>query len=683
MAEPPAPEQTGDDEILRTLFNRLPALAGYWDRCQRNVLANQACLDFFGLSRAQIRGRHLRDLLDERSYAHNLPHIQGALSGNEQLFDEILVDATGGTHELQTSYTPHMVDGSTVGFVMLVTSITARKRAESLRDQALHLSELAIEYAPIATAVVGIDGSWLQVNRALCELTGFTSRQLLSMNFRDIVHPDDLDEAEASMQRLLEGSATEIASDKRYVRADGTLLWVHRTGVLVRGDEHTADLFVIQVQDISARKRAQDDLSRLATTDALTGLSNRLLLLDRLQHATANARRSGSSLGILFIDLDHFKHVNDVHGHGGGDEVLRQVAQRLHAEVRDSDTVARLGGDEFVVVTEGVADSQEFIAFAERVRDRLNREYDLDGTPVFVSASIGMTIGAGADSAILLRQADRSMYRAKNRGFGLVDIYDQAEQAAALDTFALDQELRQGLLANQLHLVYQPIVRLRDGAVDAREALIRWEHPVRGLLQPETFLAGAEQSGLINEVGNWVLERACADAASWPDNAAVCVNVSARHLATPDFTALVKKSLSEHKIEGSRLKIEITEGLVLTASPSTLKSTTELTEIGVSCVLDDFGTGQSSIAALQRLPIDALKIDRTFIADLPDNTTSAGLVEGLIHLGSSLGVDVIAEGVETVAQANWLIEHGCPHAQGFLFGHPSREVIGEPSWAPP
>lgn len=682
MAEPPAPGESGDIPTLRALLDGLPALVSYWDRDQRSTVANQAFLDFFGLPEAHARGHHLRDLLDAEAYATNVPHALGALAGHEQLVEETLVDAEGTAHEVQASYTPYRVAGETVGFVMLVSSISARRRAESRRDQALHLSDLAIEYAPIPTAVVGMDGRWLQVNRALCELTGYASYQLLGMNFRDITHPDDLDEAEASMQRLRDGSATKVAADKRYVRADGTVVWVHRTAVLLRGDEHTPDLFVIQVQDVSARKRAQEDLSRLATTDSLTGLSNRLLLLDRLQHATANARRAGSALGILFIDLDHFKSVNDLHGHSGGDEVLRQVAHRLRAELRDSDTVARLGGDEFVIVCEGVDDPPQFIALAERVRDVLNGDYQVDGGSVLVSASIGMTIGSGPDGALLLRQADRSMYRAKNRGFGLVDIYDQAEQEAALDTFALDQELRQGLLDDQLRLVYQPIIRLRNGDVDAREALIRWEHPIRGLLQPETFLAGAEQSGLINEVGNWVLERACADAAAWPDSAAVCVNVSARHLATPDFVDLVRKSLSDNQIDGSRLKIEITEGLVLTASPSTLKSTMELTAIGVSCVLDDFGTGQSSIAALQRLPIDALKIDRSFIADLPANPTSAGLVDGLIHLGSSLGVDVIAEGVETVAQADWLIQHGCPHGQGFLFGVPSSEVVGEATWVP-
>ncbi|MEO9221838.1 MAG: EAL domain-containing protein [Mycobacteriaceae bacterium] len=576
----------------------------------------------------------------------------------------------------------HWVWVETVGQVMfdrssdhlqiqtITRDVTERVTAEQARDAALSMFQLTLENAPIGMGVLGADRRWRQVNGAMCELTGYSEAELTQLGFRETTHPDDLAETEATFTAMLEGTVDKHEADRRYVRADGAIVWVHRHAAAVRGPDGQVSCIVVQMQDITARKDAQAELARMAVSDPLTGLPNRLVLLDRLTHALTLADRDGSSVGVLFLDLDDFKSINDGFGHEVGDDLLRQVAQCISRTVREGDTAVRLGGDEFVVICAPVADLSHVHALASRVGAVFDSPFYVGGERIDVSASIGIAIGHTLPADDLLRLADMSMYRVKRRGQGRIDVYESGAQVDAVDRLLLAQELRTATKADQLQVVYQPIVRLTDRSIAGREALLRWNHPTKGHLLPEKFMAAAESGELVIEVGEWVLHRACRDAANWSDDAVLSVNVSPHHLPHSRFPELVRRELADSGLPPERLCLEITETAVLSASPSTLRSTTALNDMGVTLALDDFGTRQSSITALHRLPIDALKVDQSFVADLPGGAVAQKLVDGLIHLGIGLGINVIAEGIETPAQADWLLAHGCPQGQGFLFAKP-------------
>ncbi len=560
--------------------------------------------------------------------------------------------------------------------VVTIRDVTARVMLEAELAHALELFELSFAAAPIGMALVAPDGRFLKVNTTLCALLGRDEATLLATTFQDLTHPDDLATDVDLLRQTTTGLREGYRIEKRYRRPDGSLVWTLLAVSVVRDDAGAPRFFISQVEDITERKRALEDMERLATTDPLTGLPNRLLLMDRLRHALTLTRRGGRVVGVVFVDLDHFKSVNDTLGHDAGDELLRQTAERLTGAVRPGDTVTRLGGDEFVIVCEDARGVEEVVKLAERLRTALARPFVVYGHDLQVSASIGVTAGTASTAETLLREADRSMYAAKRNRPGQVDVYAEALEVLAHDKRSLHSELAAGIDRGKLTVHYQPIVNLRTGETVAREALVRWAHPTRGLLTPAAFLDGIDRSRLGIRLGEHVLRRACTEAASWPGDIAVHVNISARHLAQPGFAVFISRCLARSGLTPDRLTLEITESLVLAASPSTLTSAAELTSLGIGLSLDDFGTGYSSVAALNRLPIDSFKIDRSFVADAADDPTSTALVEGLIGLGSHMDLDVIAEGIETQEQADWLISRGCPFGQGYHFGRPTRSPAG-------
>ena len=561
-------------------------------------------------------------------------------------------------------------DGVVTGLLSTSRDVTARKRLEAELSRARTTFESAFTAAPIGMALVSVDGRLLRVNSALCDLLGYTPRSLLSRTFRDITHPDDLAESTLVLKAMLDDSTTECRLEMRFLQPDGAIVWGLLALALVRDADGRPRFLIAQIEDVTERKNAQREIERLTTIDALTGLPNRLLLMDRLRHALALARRSGWLVGVVSVDLDQFKEVNDTYGHEVGDELLRQVAARLDSATRIGDTTTRVGGDEFVVLCEQVTAADEVAQVAGRIRAAVASPFTVRGHEVRISASVGVTVGDSEGAESLLQEADCSMYTAKRSGPGRIDVYSEAWGTIAADQLAVHAALAEGLKRGELLAFYQPIVDLRTGEVTAREALVRWAHPQRGLLAPASFLGGADRSPLGVAVGEKVLKLACATAASWADGYAVHVNVSARHLAEPGFVTFVEQCLADSGLAPSRLVLEITESLVLAASRSTLTSTGALSAMGVRLCLDDFGTGYSSVTALHKLPIGGFKIDRSFVSGVPGNATSASLVDGLISLGTGMGLDVVAEGVETREQADWLAEHRCPYGQGFLFGRP-------------
>lgn len=569
---------------------------------------------------------------------------------------------------------------SAARIVVTVRDISGRYRLEAEQAQALELFELSFAAAPIGKALVAPDGRLLKVNQSFCELLARSEEQLLAATFQQITHPEDLAADEGLLAETSAGARDGYRLEKRYLRPDGAVVWGMLAVSVVRRPGGAPRFFIAQVEDITERKTAMLEMERLATTDTLTGLPNRLLLMDRLRHALALARRNGGLVGVLFIDLDGFKPVNDTLGHDAGDELLRHVGRRLQGLARESDTTTRLGGDEFVVVCEQINTIDELALVGRRIGAALRQPFLVFGRDVVVTASIGVTAGRSGSAEELLREADRAMYAAKRERWTrpdpdeFVNVYGEALEAMAHDQLGLHAELGDGLARGELVVHYQPVVEMGSARTVAREALVRWQHPTYGLLPPSAFIDGIDRSHLGVALGEHVLTRACADAASWPEDLTVHVNISARHLAQPGFPNFVRTCLRSVGLAPHRLVIEITESLVLAASPSTLTSAAALTDLGVGLCLDDFGTGYSSLAALNRIPIDSFKIDRSFIADAGDHPVSTALVEGLIGLGRHLDLDVIAEGVETAEQAGWLTERGCPHAQGFYFGAPEPNV---------
>jgi diguanylate cyclase (GGDEF)-like protein/PAS domain S-box-containing protein len=565
-------------------------------------------------------------------------------------------------------------DGAIAEIQSSARDVSARVAAERARRSAEDVFRLAMEHAPMGMAVLGLDGAWVTFNSALPRLAGYDAAAFSELSLLDVVLPDDRPAAAAALRQMLDDEIEKSEQNVRLVDRSGAEVWVELGIRLIRDDDGTPSYFVVQAVDISDRMRAQERLVRRAVTDPLTGLPNRLVLEDRLEQALARCRRDGAQVGIVFIDLDHFKSLNDVFGHDAGDEVLRQLSARLSDAIRDGDTAVRLGGDEFVVLCERDVDLAGVQSLATRLQAELSRPYDLAWGQARVSCSFGLTLGSGPDAATLLHQADAAMYRSKREGRSRINV-DRSAQAVALHDLALETELVRAVREGELRIHYQPIVRLSDGALRAREALVRWAHPTRGLLEPAAFMPAAEQSRVITELGRWMLDAACLEAVSWSDDVGVCVNVSTRHLAEGDFAASLAGALERSGLPAHRLQIEFTEDSILQATGSTLTALAELADVGVRLSLDDFGTGYSSITALQRLPISVLKIDRSFVQGLPHDPESCALVDGLLRMAAGLGLEVVAEGVESPEQAVWLREHRCPLVQGYHFGRPTERSV--------
>ena len=464
-------------------------------------------------------------------------------------------------------------------------------------------------------------------------------------------------------------------------RADGTQMWVAINGAPVFDANGVFTGYRGTGRDISERKRAEADIARLAFYDALTGLPNRRLLMDRLTQALDFSARNVSHGALLFIDLDNFKVLNDTLGHHMGDELLIQVAQRLIQCVRATDTVARLGGDEFVIMLESIGDSPvDAAAQAEmvgrKVLSTLNQDFLVGGNRHHSSPSIGVTLFYQHMHTLdeLLKRADLAMYQAKNAGRNTLRFYDPDMQAAASARAVMEADMRLGLQRGEFSLYYQPVVD-QHARMTGVEALLRWKHPKRGMVPPNEFIPVAEQTGLILQLGEWVLQVACEQLVHWGDDAAtrhlsMAVNVSARQFRHTDFATQVLALLLKTGANPYRLKLELTESLLLSDVDDAIDKMSELRSIGVSFSLDDFGTGYSSLSYLKRLPLDQLKIDQSFVRDVLTDPNDAAIARTILSLALSLDLGVVAEGVETAGQRDFLLANGCTQFQGYLFGRP-------------
>lgn len=558
--------------------------------------------------------------------------------------------------------------------------ITERKRIEEAQKESEQRFRGAFGNAAIGMALVSIEGRWMEVNRALCQILGYAEEELLATDFQSLTHPDDLLSDLTHVDQMLSGTVQNYQMEKRYHHRGGQVVWALLSVSLVRDASGTPLYFISQIQDITDRKRAEERLFYDAFHDPLTGLANRALLIDHLQLALERAARRGHTpFAVLFLDLDRFKVVNDSLGHVIGDKLLMAVAGRIKSVVRAGDTVARLGGDEFTVMMEDISDAGVAIRTAERIQQELILPFNVDGQEVFTSASIGVAFSSSADYTKpedILRDADTAMYRAKALGKNRHEVFNKTMHSRALELLQLETDLRRAYEREEFLLHYQPIVTLQTLQVCGFEALLRWQHPVKGLISPLDFIPLAEETGLIIPIGLWALREACRQMKAWQrghpsiSDWSMSVNLSGRQFVQPDLIKQIYQALQETQLAPQCLKLEITESVVMENSGAAVTMLNELRALGVELSIDDFGTGYSSLSYLHRLPVRRLKIDRSFVGLMNISHENREIVRTIVLLARNLGMDVVAEGVEEEEQALQLRELGSEYGQGFFFSHP-------------
>jgi diguanylate cyclase (GGDEF)-like protein/PAS domain S-box-containing protein len=502
-------------------------------------------------------------------------------------------------------------------------------------------------------------------NTVICRMLGRTAEQVVGVPLSSFFTP----ESRAALETLQ--VASNGGTEVELIDAVGGR---HVVDVLARAlAVGTDDVAVIAVRDASERKRSERRIQELAHIDPLTGLANRLLLRDRLAQALAMADRTAGSVAVLCLDLDRFKAVNDTMGHYAGDCLLVEVANRIRAATRETDTVARLGGDEFIVVQPFSGSSASAQALGQRLVQVLAEPYLIDDCSVEISASIGIALHPtdASSGEMLLKQADLALYRAKQEGRGRYCFFELAMDTKLRARHAMEQDLRQALVNQELALDYQPIFGGDRLQLVGYEALLRWRHPTRGAVSPDEFIPLAEECGAMWSIGRWVLETACSEAVSWPEPLSICVNLSPAQFHGGDLPGQVADILARTGLEPDRLELEVTEGILIVDNERALSVLGALKALGVRIALDDFGTGYSSLSYLRRFPFDRLKIDRSFVTELGVDPNADAIVRAITAMSHSLRLEVTAEGVETEQQLTSLRALQCGHLQGYLLGRPA------------
>jgi diguanylate cyclase (GGDEF)-like protein/PAS domain S-box-containing protein len=534
-----------------------------------------------------------------------------------------------------------------------------------------------VHHASDVFTVIGADAVIRYQSPAIKQVLGYPTEDIIGRSFLDLVEPDDQDIAGQLFERSRMRSGVPTVGEVRMrPLGDGQAPRRFEMTATDLLDDPTVRGLVLNYSDITERAQYEERLSQQAFHDALTGLPNRALFQDRLEHAL---RQRGQTVGLLFVDLDHFKVVNDSLGHDAGDQLLCDVAQRLAGCLRDGDTLARLGGDEFTVLMPDIADAQVAEAVASRIESRLEPPFELPGQSVFVTASIGIATGVALHdrSEALLRDADAAMYEAKAGGRARHAVFDPTMHTRAVTRLAIETDLRRAIDSDQLELHYQPIMWLEGNQIVGAEALVRWRRPDGTLVPPGEFIPVAEETGLIRPIGRWVLHEACRQLARWrsdlPQAAglAMSVNISARQLQDASIVEDVESALHETGLDPGSLILELTESAVVESFEGASATLQKLRWMSVQLALDDFGTGYSSLSSLSRLPLDILKIDQSFVARLDQDAESRAIVYAIVSLATALGVRVTGEGIETASQLSTLIELDCNHGQGFLLGRPA------------
>lgn len=645
---------------------------------------NSAALDLFGYTLEEAIGLPFQRLLAPPDYRRFLLALARCVDLPENARQAVREDFTavrkdGGVLSIKLSVRL-MRSGGADNFVCLAQDVTEKRQAET----ALKESEERLKLAVTATR----SGVWdADLRRGTCwwspefiAMLGYTSDEMPARIgvWEKLIHPDDREWVQALAESFIDGKAAVYRPIYRLRRKDGAWIWIEAMGHCLREADGRAHRFIGAMSDVTDRKKQEAQLLRMSTQDALTGLPNRALLLDRLNHALSLARRRGRLLGALYIDLDRFKLVNDSLGHETGDSLLTMAVERIIREaLRPSDTLGRLGGDEFLIIAEELGDPQEAARVAEAVLEAVRRPFIVNGRGLFASMSIGIALDRRdvADGASLLRFADAAMQAAKSGGGGDYRFFQPEMNAEAMARLELERDLRQAVDQNQFIIHYQPKFAVDGLRLVGAEALIRWRHPERGLVPPALFIPVAEQTGLIVPIGLWVLRESMRQAAEWAARGyaplPVAVNLSVRQLPDESACGPILAAIAAAGAQPSWLELEITETMMMDNMRVIVPALRRLRDAGVAVSVDDFGTGHSSLAYLRKLPINTLKIDRSFISDVDSDADSAAIAATIISMGKQLGLQVVAEGIETQSQLDFLRGRGCDMAQGYFLGMPT------------
>jgi diguanylate cyclase (GGDEF)-like protein/PAS domain S-box-containing protein len=641
---------------------------------------NRMAEEMYGWSSEEAMGRNLREMVVPEDCRERAEEISRQVTEGRSWSGEFMVRRKDDTSfpVVATNTPVYDETGNLTGVIGVLRDVTARKEAEEALEESEQRFGSAFRDASIGMALVGTDGRFMQVNRSLCRIVGYSEEELLEKTFQEITHPDDLRADVEQVRRMLAGEIETYQMEKRYLHKDGNVVWVLLSVSLVHDEEGEPLYFISQIQDVTERKLAEERLYHQAHHDLLTDLPNRQLFLDRLGQALERTRRrSGSKVAVLFMDLDNFKIVNDSLGHRAGDQILVTVAERLKRCLRPEDTLARFGGDEFTVFIESVESPADATTVAERIMQGLREPVVLNGREFFVGTSIGIAVGTAPQKypEDLLRDADTAMYQAKEEGLGYrvfePDMYEQS-----VKRLTWENDLRRAIEAEEFVVHYQPVVRLGGGEVWGLEALVRWDHPELGFRNPSQFIPAAEESGLIVPVCESVLEEACRQAKDWQKQYSqmppwhVSVNISATQLKRPDFAEVVGGVLKRTGLEARCLSLDVTETVFVESLESYATALDELKSKGVRISIDDFGTGYSSLSYLKGLRADILKIDKKFIKGIGEDVEDTAIVQMVIDLAHTLGMETVAEGVESDGQAKELRRMGCDMGQGYYFSEP-------------
>lgn len=563
----------------------------------------------------------------------------------------------------------------------------AERSARALEEQAGALRESeerfrsAFNYAPIGIALVSANGKWLKVNHALCSILGYAEKEFLEMDFQSVIFPEDLGDTLVKIHELVSGRSANCQMEQRYLHKSGKTVWASWSVSTASDSKSNIPNLIFQIQDITARKLAESKLQHEATHDILTGLPNRKFFMSRLASALAAARRKEKyKVSVLFIDLDRFKYVNDSLGHLVGDRLLVGISERLRDCLRPSDIVARLGGDEFTILVEGNYDTSEVVRIAERIQQKFSMPFDLEGHEVFTSASIGILHASGQHLTAedMMRDADTAMYQAKRAGKARHEVFDEKMHLAAKETLQLETDLRRAVENGEIYAMYQPMFSLSTGAIQGVEALTRWMHPKLGKISPSRFIAIAEEIGIIDSLGEYILERTCREvgpileALAPEHNLTLSVNLSCRQFGQPRLVENITRILAATRFPADRLKLEITESIFFEYQAKATEMLDQIRGLGIEIDIDDFGTGYSNLGYLIKLPISTLKIDKSFVDPIDRDGNNTEIVKTVLALARNLGLRTVAEGVETEHQLKALKELGCEGGQGFLFAKPMR-----------
>lgn len=661
------------EQNFRITFDRAPVGIAHVGERGQLILVNERLTEMLGYSQQELMNLNFKSLCNSswQSYRERLEKLLCS-NGDYCEYELPLIHKDQKKIWTRITVAPlREATGKLKHFIHVVEDISKKREAE----ENLKLAATVFDNSAEAIIVTGPDGTILSVNKSFSKMTGYTGHEVIGQNPRILSAKVHDPEFYKLMWTALDSSGL-WQGEVWNRRKNGEVYPTWLTISAVRDAEGKITNYVGISQDITSRKETEERLNYMANHDALTNLPNRTLFNDRLNNALARGERYGANLAILFLDLDRFKIINDTLGHDIGDLLLQNLARRLSESLRGADTVARWGGDEFIVLLGEIRTGQDGAAAARRILNLFSEPFLLGGQEIFVTASIGISIYPkdGKDAQTLLSNADTAMYRAKQQGKNNYQFYTAEMNASALERLRLESDLRRALERGEFSLYYQPKINISSGQIVGVEALIRWNHPSRGMIPPQDFIPLAEETGLIVPLGEWVLQTACKQNHEWHaagiSSIRVAVNVSTQQFRKENLTETIDRILQQTNLQNCLLELEITESVMMEDMERAITVMSELSDRGIHFSVDDFGTGYSSLVYLKRFPINILKIDRSLVRHIPSNPDDTAIASAIISLGKSLNLKVVAEGVETQEQLMFFRKQGCDEAQGYLFSHP-------------